>query len=192
MIRGDRLWFNEHEGNAIAYFDIDNSTLVEYQIPTRGEVWGNTSNPLKFDLDSRGSAWFTEWTENKIGVLDSEKLGKFPLWLSVSKDTVKLDPASLKGDELEILVHSNGNELDKPVKMTIASSVSHSGRLWNFTSDFSEDEFYFVKGRGEDPTHAIILSLQPSKELEPGNYTLTIGARYDNMTYNKIVNLQVK
>jgi hypothetical protein len=119
-------------------------------------------------------------------------LGKFPLWLSVSKDTVKLDPASLKGDELEILVHFNRNEVDKPIKMTIASSVSHSGRLWNFTSDFSEDEFYFVKGRGEDPTHAIILSLQPSKELEPGNYTLTIGARYDNMTYNKIVNLQVK
>jgi hypothetical protein len=119
-------------------------------------------------------------------------LGQFPLWLSVSKDTVKLDPASLKGDELEILVHSNRNELDKPVKMTIASSVSHSGRLWNFISDFSEDEFYFVKGRGEDLTHAIILSLQPSKELEPGNYTLTIGARYDNMTYNKIVNLQVK
>jgi hypothetical protein len=46
-------------------------------------------------------------------------LGKFPLWLSVSKDTVKLDPASLKGDEWEILVHSNVNELDKPVKMTI-------------------------------------------------------------------------
>jgi hypothetical protein len=23
-------------------------------------------------------------------------------------------------------------------------------RLWNFTSDFSEAEFYFVKGRGED------------------------------------------
>jgi hypothetical protein len=101
------------------------------------------------------------------------------LYGSVSKDTVKLDPASLK-------------ELDKPVKMTIASSVSHSGRLWNFISDFSEDEFYFVKGRGEDLTHATILSLQPSKELEPGNYTLTIGARYDNMTYNKIVNLQVK
>jgi virginiamycin B lyase len=192
MIMGDRLWFNEHEGNAIAYFDIDNSTLVEYQIPTRGEVWGNTSNPLKFDLDSRGSAWFTEWTENKIGVLDSEKSGNVPLWLSVSKDTVKLDTASLKSDELEILVHSNRSELDKPVKMTIASSISHSGRLWNFTGDFSENEYYFVKGRSEDPTHAISLSLQPSKELKPGNYTLTIGARYDNMTYNKIVNLQVK
>ena len=191
LIRDNRVWFNEHEGNAIAYFDIENLTLVEYQIPTKGEVWGNTSNPLKFDLDSRGSAWFTEWTENKIGMLDSEKSGKLPLWLSVSKDTVELDTISLKGDELEILVHSNGSELDKPVRMTIASSISHSGILWNLTGDFSENEFNFVKGR-DNATHAINLSLKPSKELEPGNYTLTIGARYDSVTYNKIVNLQVK
>jgi virginiamycin B lyase len=191
LIRDNRVWFNEHEGNAIAYLDIENLTLVEYQIPTKGEVWGNTSNPLKFDLDSRGSAWFTEWTENKIGMLDSEKSGNLPLWLSVSKDTVELDTVSLKGDELEILVHSNRSELDKPVRMTIASSISHSGRLWNFTGDFSENEFNFVKGR-DNATHAINLSLKPSKELEPGNYTLTIGARYDSVTYNKIVNLQVR
>jgi virginiamycin B lyase len=191
LIIDGRVWFNEHEGNAIAYFDIENLTLVEFQIPTKGEVWGNTSNPLKFDLDSRGSAWFTEWTENKIGMLDSERSRDLPLWLSVSKDMVELDTISLRGDELEILVHSNRSELDKPVRMTIASSISHSGRLWNFTSDFSENEFNFVTGR-DNATHAINLSLQPSKELEAGNYTLTIGARYDNMTYNKIVNLQVK
>jgi hypothetical protein len=46
-MRDDKLWFNEHEENAMAYFDIDNFTLVEYQIPTMGEVWGNTSNPPK-------------------------------------------------------------------------------------------------------------------------------------------------
>jgi virginiamycin B lyase len=163
---------------------------VEYQIPTKGEIWGNTSNPLKFALDGNRSAWFTEWTENKIGVLDSEKLGNLPLWLSVSKDTVELDTKSLKGDQLEILVHPNRTELEKPVRMTIASSISHSGRLWNFSGEFSENEFYFVKGRN-DP-HAINLSIEPSKDLEPGNYTLTIGARYDSVTYNKIVNLHVK
>jgi virginiamycin B lyase len=191
LVRDNRVWFNEHEGNAFAYFDIDNLTLVEYQIPTKGEVWGNTSNPLKFDLDNRGSAWFTEWTENKIGKLDSEQLGKLPLWLSVSKDEVELDTQSLKGDQLEILVHPNRTELDNPVRMTIASSISHSGRLWNFTGNFNEKEFYFAKGSNEEP-RAINLSLEPSKDLEPGNYTLTIGARYDSVTYNKIVNLHVK
>ena len=54
IFKDNKIWFNEHEGNAIAYFDTDNSTLVEYQIPTRGVLWGNTSNPLKFALDKEG------------------------------------------------------------------------------------------------------------------------------------------
>ena len=76
MHRDGKLWFNEHEGNTIAYFDIANLTLVEFQIPSKGEAWGNTSNPLQFTLDNNGSAWFTEWTENKIGFLDSERAKK--------------------------------------------------------------------------------------------------------------------
>jgi virginiamycin B lyase len=83
----------------MAYFDIANSTLVEYQIPTRSEIWGNTSNALKFVLDGEGSAWFTEWTENKIGVLDSKKLDDLPIWLSVSKDKIILDRKNQAGDE---------------------------------------------------------------------------------------------
>ena len=192
LIKDNRVWFNEHEGNAIAYFDIENMTLIEYQIPTRGEIWGNTSNPLKFDLDSRGSAWFTEWTENKIGKLDSGKLGKLPLWLSVSKDKVELDSQSLRGDQLEIQVHPNRTDLEKPVTMTVASSVSHSGRLWNMTGDFSENEFSFVEGRNEEDPYSITLWLEPSKDLQPGNYTVTIGARYDSVTYNKVVDVQVR
>jgi virginiamycin B lyase len=190
LIRDNRAWFNEHEGNAMAYFDIENLTLVEYQIPTKGQAWGNTSNPLKFDLDSKGSAWFTEWTENNIGVLDSEKLDELPLQLSVSKDALELDTKSLKGDRLEVEVYPNRAGLEKPVTMTVASSVSHSGRLWNFTSDFSEDMFYFDKGSNEP--RSITLTFDPTKDLVPGNYTLTIGARYDTVTYNKIVNLYVK
>ena len=192
LIKDNRVWFNEHEGNAMAYFDIENMTLIEYQIPTRGEIWGNTSNPLKFDLDNRGSAWFTEWTENKIGKLDSGKLGKLPLWLSVSKNKVELDTQSLRGDQLEILVHPNRTDLEKPVTMTVASSVSHSGRLWNMTGDFSENEFSFVEGRnGEEDPYSITLWLEPSKDLQPGNYTVTIGARYDSVTYNKVIDMQV-
>ena len=53
----------------MAHFDIANLTLVEYTIPTKGKISGNTSNPLKFVLDNEGSAWFTELTENKIGVI---------------------------------------------------------------------------------------------------------------------------
>jgi hypothetical protein len=75
--------------------------------------------------------------------------------------------------------------------MTVAGSMSHSGRLRNMTGEFSKNEFYFDKGGTKDTTYTVSLSFQPSEELVLGNYTLTVGARYDTATYNKIVNLQV-
>jgi virginiamycin B lyase len=192
--RDGKVWFNEHEGNAMAYFDIANSTLVEYQIPTRSEIWGNISNALKFALDSKGSAWFTEWTENKIGVLDSKKLDDLPIWLSLSKDKIILDRRNLAGkqeESLQIFVYPNRSNLEEPVKMTVAGSISSSGRLWNMTGQFSEDLFYFPKGDSILP-HMVTLTLEPTQYLVPGNYTLTVGARYNSVTYSKIVSLGVK
>ena len=187
IIRDGKVWFNEHEGNSIAYFDMNDSVLVEYQIPSRGEAWGNTSNPLKFAIDDKGSVWFTEWSENRIGVLDSDKLTVLPLWLTVSKDTVTLDSKTLKGDELEIVVYPNSTDLGGIVKMTAASTVSFTGRLWNMTGEFSEETFTL----DNDP-RKVVLSLTPSAELLPGNYTLTVGARYGEITYNRIVDLVVR
>ena len=192
--RDGKVWFNEHEGNAMAYFDIANSTLVEYQIPTRSEIWGNISNALKFALDGKGSAWFTEWTENKIGVLDSKKLDDLPIWLSVSKDNIILDrknPAGKQEEQsLQILVYPNRSSLEEPVKMTVAGSMSYSGRLWNMTGQFSEDSFYFPKGSMQP--YMVSLKVKPTQDLVPGNYTLTVGARYSSMTYSKAVSLVVK
>jgi virginiamycin B lyase len=191
--RDGKVWFNEHEGNAMAYFDIANSTLVEYQIPTRSEIWGNTSNALKFALNDEGSAWFTEWTENKIGVLDSKKLDNLPIWLSVSKDKIILDrknPAGEQKESLQIFVYPNRSNLNEPVKMTVAGSISSIGRLWNMTGQFSEDSFYFPKDSMEP--YMINLKVKPTEDLVPGNYTLTVGARYDSITYSKIVSLVVK
>ena len=197
MYRDGKLWFNEHEGNAIANFDTANSTLVEYQIPSRGEIWGNTSNPLQFTLDKNGSAWFTEWTENKIGLLDSEKAKNIPLWISIpaNSTTIKLDKEKDHGGKsIKIYVYPNRSNLDaeingKPVWMTVAGTMSYTGKLWNITGQFSEEEFYFPEG-STDP-HIVTLKLTPSQDLVPGNYMLTVGARYGTVTYSKMMNLNV-
>lgn len=195
--RDGKLWFNEHEGNAMAYFDIANSTLVEYQIPTRSEAWGNTSNPLQFTLDNNGSAWFTEWTENKIGLLDSEKARNLPLWISVpaNSTTINLDKEKDRdGKSINIFVYPNRSYLEggigEPVQMTVAGTMSYTGKLWNLTGQFSKEQFYFPEGSTEPSI--ITLKLTPSKDLVPGNYTLTVGARYDTVTYSKILALNVK
>lgn len=189
QIKDDRLWFNEHEGNAIAYFDMDNSTLVEYQIPTRGEVWGNTTNPLQFDVDGQGSIWFTEWSENKIGVLRSDVIDDLPLEMSLSKDELEIDLEAQRGDSLEIsVIPLADNKQDRRVEMTAAGSVSASGRLSDLKAEFSEESFYL-----DEDQHAVSLSVEPLPDkLNPGDYTLTIGARYGSVTVNKIIDLRVR
>jgi virginiamycin B lyase len=154
MYKDEKLWFNEHEGNAIAYFDTANSTLVEYRIPSRGEAWGNTSNPLQFTLDNNGSAWFTEWTENKFGVLDSKKAKNLPLWISIPENstTINLDKEKDRdGKSIKVFVYPNRSSLDKdierePVEMTVAGTMSYTGKLWNLTGKFDKEEFNFPNG----------------------------------------------
>lgn len=221
-LRDDKLWFNEHEGNAIAYYDIKNSTLVEYHIPTRSKIWGNTSNPLKFTIDSNGSIWFTEWTENKLGLLESSKIDNIPITMNVSKNKIILDSSdSSKVDFVDILIFKNINSKtdkksegifetnsykNKQVKMIVSSSLSKSGKLWNVTGNFSDNNFFISEiSASNDQTidesednvlknqfKKIRLELKPEEGLVPGNYTLTISARYDNtITLSKIIDLEV-
>ncbi len=208
IAKDDKIWFNEHEGNAIAYFDTINSTLVEYQIPTKGILWGNTSNTLKFTMDNRGSIWFTEWSENKIGVLQSSKITDLPFWLTLSKNNITLDASSGRGDKLMIYVypnstyfreHSKDNKLipDGPVKITTATSITPSGKLWNITTNFDNDTIYLDNGNMTDSKnyhnnqYSINMEIKPIKGLHPGNYTLTLGARYESVSYSKIIDLVV-
>lgn len=220
-LRDEKLWFNEHEGNAIAYYDIKNSTLVEYHIPTRSKIWGNTSNPLRFTIDSNGSIWFTEWTENKLGLLESSKIDKIPITMNVSKNKIILDSSdSNKVDFVDILIFNNidiktDNKSkgifetnlvkNKQVKMMVSSSLSKSGKLWNVTGNFSDNNFFMSEISSNDQKigelehndlenqfKKIRLGLKPEEGLIPGNYTLTISARYDNsITLSKIIDLVV-
>ena len=79
--------------------------------------------------------------------------------------------------------------IGEPVQMTVAGTMSYTGKLWNLTGQFSKEQFYFPEG-STDPS-IITLKLTPSKNLVPGNYTLTVGARYDTVTYSKILALNV-
>ena len=74
--------------------------------------------------------------------------------------------------------------------MTVAGTMSYTGKLWNLTDQFDKEKFYFPDGR-RDP-HIVTLKLTPDQDLVPGNYMLTVGARYGTVTYSKMVNLNVE
>jgi virginiamycin B lyase len=208
IAKDNKIWFNEHEGNAIAYFDTENSTLIEYQIPTRGILWGNTSNPLKFTIDKEGSVWFTEWSENKIGVLHSSKITDLPLWLTVSKNRITLDTSSGKGEKLGIHIYPNSTFFreqkeniqvtpEDQIKITTATSITPSGKLWNITTTLDNDSVHLdnrsigLNMNYDNSPFPIEMEVKPIKGLVPGNYTLTVGARYGSISYSKIIDLVV-
>ena len=78
------------------------------------------------------------------------------------------------------------------VKMFVSSSISKSGQLWNITGNFSNDEFLLTEISNTMP-YNLTLDIKPTKNVIPGNYTLTISARYENsITYSKILDLIIK
>lgn len=207
--REGKIWFNEHEGNAIGYFDPENDTMVEYHIPTRSKIWGNTSNPLKFGIDNTGSIYFTEWTENKIGILNSSGINNIPILMNVSKNVIELNKGENKGDTIGISLYNNNQinkknynetdlninkEVNDKVKMLVASSISKSGILWNITGNFSKNEILLSDIPSTLP-YNLTLEVKPTKSVVPGNYTLTISARYgyeNSITYSKIVDMIIR
>jgi len=213
-----KIWFNEHEGNAIAQYDIKNKTLIEYHIATRNIAWGNTSNPLKFTIDNNGSVWFTEWTENKIGRISKENMNNIPISLSTSKDKIIIDSKANIGDSVDVFVSRNklnnsddissyngyessskmssfDNLSDKPFNITMfaTSSIAKNGQLWNLTSNFDKRTFSV----SDLPISSLLplkttLYISPTETVVPGNYTLTVSARYNNeITYSKIIDLHI-
>ena len=86
------LFFNEQTSNQLAVFDIVNEHLVEYMVPSKNPNWADCEDKSNsncgvaqifgFDVTD-DSIWFTEWAENKIGVIDTKK----PLPFSVKTDT---------------------------------------------------------------------------------------------------------
>jgi virginiamycin B lyase len=219
IYRDGKLWFNEHYGNAIASYDPKNKTLVEYYIPSQNPLWVNSSNPLRFTFDNDGSIWFTEWTENKLGVITKDKLDLIPITLGVSKDKLVLDSKTNKSDSVDIYIYKNlinsskvinstitgnnhtiaTNDIGNPTNITmdVTSSIAKNGKLANLTSSFSQDIITIsdkpTTEIGPSPQLKATMEVYPSGEVTPGNYTLTISAKHDNdITVSRMVDLEIK
>jgi virginiamycin B lyase len=186
-----RVWFNEHQGNSLAVFDPRGETLTEYFVPTQNIRWGDCeqylepcgiSNPLQFTLAPDGKVWFTEWTESKIGVLDPS------LALPFSIDTAAKSYIAVHGEPLAIDIAVNAKERLDSVEMRVSGTIIPSGRLYNVTAEFSEQKIEF----NEPGMKNVILKLVPDNTLVSGDYSMTISAKYREVTVSKIVQITVQ
>jgi virginiamycin B lyase len=175
------LWFNEHIGNKIARFNSTDGTLVEYWIPTQNNLWApctpndsscGISNTLQLSIGKNNQLWFSEWTENKIGMLNGSKP------LSFVVDTSSKELNMKKGETTEIpLIISATDPVN--LRMIASSTFTSTGNFGNSSISFSQDSF----SMNSDETKNVTFLVTPSNDLDNGEYTLMIGAENDEVSY---------
>jgi virginiamycin B lyase len=213
------LWFNEHTGNKIAHFIPSNSTLIEYWVPSQNKLFSQCSsenavpcgiaNVIQLSVGNINSSntgisgqkkdsnntqvWFTEWSENKIGRIATEKNLPFSVSASPSEVTIK------KGDSVSINLFikpsssssssssASSSASSGVVNMTASAAFNPTGGFGNSTWSFSEETISIKDGK----TKKVSFIVTPSGDLKPGKYVIMLGAENSDVSYMKAISINV-
>ncbi len=185
---GGNLWFNQHVGNKITKFDPSTQTMVEYWIPTQNPNWANcaqgvtecgVANALQLSVGPSGQVWFTEWTENKIGRVNTDV--QVPLSVSATDEiTVR------RGDSAEIRVDV-GSQSNLNARMIASGTFTSTGFLGSSTGIFSQESISVSAGGSRQVSYVFT----PAADLVPGQYTLMLGADQGDIAVLKAVGVSV-
>ncbi len=178
------IWFNEHTGNRIAFFDTNNMTMTEYEIPSR-PADGYVVYPLNIAVDQNGNkVWFSEWNTDKIGVIDTKAL---PFGLRAGVDQIEI---SGKNGTTAIDLEITGSETlrnNANLSLKATSSMDPTSRLLNMTAKFTKENISLSAHK----TEKVTLNLQ-SHNIPAGNHTLGISATDGAATKSIFVNLVIR
>ena len=186
---GDGLWFNEHTGNRIAFLNIKEMTLLEYEIPTRPSD-GYVIYPLGITIDPANSnkLWFSEWNTDKIAVVDLSIPVSFDIHSNIDKvvlsgvnDTANIDVELIRNDGG--IISNNSNNI---ISFKASSSMEPAAGFVNVTANFSADTVDLVKIKN---TTQVLLLRNDSAPL--GNYTLVISATDWVVTKSIFLDLEI-
>jgi virginiamycin B lyase len=204
------LWFNEHTGNKIAHFLPNNNSLIEYWIPSQNILFSQCdpqgvnmcgiANALQLSVGSpslgttggnisssealkNDEIWFTEWSENKIGRVDSGRNLPFSVHTSPQEITIR------KGDtaSIDVIITPSSSVSEDRVNMTASATFTPTGDFGNSTWSFSKDSFLLEQNK----TEIVKFVTSPSTDLATGSYVLMLGAQESNIAYLKAVAIRI-
>jgi virginiamycin B lyase len=184
------VWFNEHRGNRIAFFDFSTRTLTEYEVPTINQDMGNIANVLTIaaDPNNKNRVWFTEWSEDKIGYVD--KSVPIPFDIRTLDNEIVLEKNQTAQIEIEIIARNPDVELfNNSLSLNASSSAIISGVLLNASISFSPNSVDLSEMSGG--TQAVTLELK-NEGLPKGNHTLAVSATDGAVTRTVYVELTVR
>ena len=185
-----QLVFNEQTANNISVMDPKKQSLVEYHVPSKNPNWGVCDSGVAF-LDDCGIAqifdftisgdkiWFTEWVENKIGVVDTSV--PLPLDIEFEYGTLNLLPGDSVNFNFIISPQFNTENL----KLSSISSTTHDFLTVNFVDD-SVESFKL------DSDVPVYVDISASDDALPGIYKILLGVESDDVAISKFLTVIIE
>jgi virginiamycin B lyase len=159
---------------------IANALQLSVGSPHIGTTGGNISSSEAVKNDE---IWFTEWSENKIGRVDSGRNLPFSVHTSPQEITIR------KGDtaSVDVIITPASSVSADRVNMTASATFTPTGDFGNSTWSFSEDSFLLEQNK----TEVVKFVVSPSTDLATGSYVLMLGAQDSNIAYLKAVAINI-
>ena len=182
------VWFNEHRGNRIAFFDFSTRTLTEYEVPTRNPQSGYIANVLTISADpiNENRVWFTEFTEDKIGFVDRSV--PVPFDISLAEGRIVLEEGQTAKINVEVMRKPGVGLFNNTLSFSASSSAVTSGVLLNATASFSPNIIDLSK---VDSTQTVTLELR-NEGMQKGQHILAVSATDGAVIRTVYLDLAVK
>jgi virginiamycin B lyase len=187
-----RLVFNEQAANNISVMDPRTQSLIEYHVPSKNPNWGDCDSGVKvlvdcgiaqiFDFTTFGEKiWFTEWVENKIGVVDTSV--PLPLEIQFEYNTLNL----LLGTSTDFHFIVSPQFKNNILELSSVVSTTHDF----LTVDFIHDSVETFELNSDDPV-AIYVKISTSDDALPGTYKILLGVESSDVTIGKFLTVIIE
>lgn len=166
------IWFNEHRGNRIGFFDFSENTLTEYEVPTRNPEGGYIANVLTISADpaNENKVWFTELTEDKVGYVDRSV--PIPFDIRTADKQIVVEKGQSAQIDIEVTRNPDIQLFNNTLSFNASSSAVPSGVLLNATASFSPDVIDLSKLNG---TQTVTFELN-DQGIRTGKHMLALSA----------------
>jgi virginiamycin B lyase len=159
------------------------------------------ANVLQFSIRNSKQIWLTEWSENKIGKIDTNEKLPFSVESIPQKELiinrgetckigfkVRSTATYATKDEKRLfnIYPSDGN-----IHMIVSGTFTSTGDLGNSTGTFVKQMSSSFPLPKEGRTREGFFAFTPSIDLKKGEYTMMIGAEDDFVSYLKAIKIKI-
>lgn len=166
------IWFDEHEGGNVAFFNIKNETLTEFKLPGNSKDVIYMLN-LATDPHNPCKAWFSEWNADKIGMVNRCLL--VPFEIRSDLHNVVLSSESHQKIDVGVLARPGvpiGSNYTTVI-LNASSSMEPAAGFVNMSATFENGNTFDLTQVGKQQHFKLLLD---DHSAPPGNYTLGISA----------------